>query len=165
MVHDITIEHAIGPCEVHVLEDAARTPSWFNPLLGLETVGADLDDLARLDIAHESGTDRIESAGFARDNPSAVIWQLPNRKWTNAVRIAKGVERRRRGQHDGIGAVQLLHHKPNARPNMPSAARIDAYRACCHLAIGVPVELDALVGKPSALRQRVDKRPIVRERN
>ena len=53
MVHDLSIEHAIGPREVHVFEYAARPPSRLDTLLGLHPRRAYLHDLTRLDIAHE----------------------------------------------------------------------------------------------------------------
>ncbi len=165
MVHDLSIEHAIGPREVHVFEYAERSLSRFYPPLRFHPYGTHLHDLARLDIAHELGTHRIEPARLAGNDPPAPVGQFPQRKRPNAARIAKGIQRHRRYQHDGVRTVELLHHQPYAAADMARSARVNPDRARRDFAVGMPVQLNALVRKPSPLGSRVDQRAVMRQGN
>ena len=71
---DALAEHfAVGPREIHVLEDAVRQRRVRERLDRSQAMRADDQDLARLDVAHVGGADQVERAGFevtAQASPS-----------------------------------------------------------------------------------------------
>ena len=79
LVDALAFEHAVGPSEIDVLEDAeplrrvVERLDAAHPAVGLQPTdlirGADDNDFAGLDIAHEVGTDDVEGAGLRGDDP------------------------------------------------------------------------------------------------
>lgn len=72
-VHHLSLENTVGPGKVNVLEDAESLRLLFRPghyVDGADTVSGHLDDLAREHLADVLGTDRQETAGFRRHDPT-----------------------------------------------------------------------------------------------
>src|SRR5207245_8806955 len=71
-IHQLTIEQAVGTGEVDVLERArrARGRRRARELLGVHTVGADRQQLARRYLANELRPDGVERTALGRDRPA-----------------------------------------------------------------------------------------------
>ena len=88
LVHALAEHVAVGPREVHVLEDAVRERRGRKRLERPQPVGADDQHLARLDVAHVGGADQIERAGLRADD--AGVAEPAERERPEPVRIAHG---------------------------------------------------------------------------
>ena len=76
--------------------------------VGANAGRVDDNDLAGADVALKLGADGVERAGFRREDNRAVL-QMPHAEGTEAVGVARGNELRRRGEDEGIRALDAVH--------------------------------------------------------
>ena len=83
----------------------SRFGSGANGLTLRTPVGADHDDLAGLDLAHEFGVDDVEGAGFRGEDPG--VAEPAEHQRAHAERVAHADQRLLRQRHQRIGALDL----------------------------------------------------------
>ena len=103
------VDDGVRAGEVDELEDAEL----LRRFAAVARVGAnagrvDDNDLTRADVALKLGADGVERAGFRREDNRAVL-QMPHAEGTEAVGVARGNELRRRGEDEGIRALDAVH--------------------------------------------------------
>lgn len=103
------VDDGVRAGEVDELEDAKL----LRRFAAVARVGAnagrvDDNDLTRADVALKLGADGVERAGFRREDNRAVL-QMPHAEGTEAVGVARGNELRRRGEDEGIRALDAVH--------------------------------------------------------
>ena len=107
LVDALAEDVAVGPREVHVLEDAVRQLRYGEGPVRLHAVGADHQHLAGLDVAHVVGANQIERARLGADDPR--VGELAERERTEAVRIPDGNQPVLREHHERERAADLRH--------------------------------------------------------
>ena len=165
LVDALPIDDRVGACEIDVFENAAARLLGFDGLQRRDARVVDADDFARAHIAHEFRAHDIEAAGFAGNDPAAIVGQLAQAQRTNAVRVAEGIERRGACEHHGVSAVDHLHGGFDALGKMMGFARVIAYDLARDFRVGVAAEFNALANKVGADAVRVHKRAVVRKRD
>ena len=89
----LTVEHAVRPGEVDLLEDAQRRSRRVLHQVGAESGIVEPEDLARLHIAHQFRPDGIERAALGGDQPMVVS---PAEAQAGAGRADRGPRKARR---------------------------------------------------------------------
>ena len=97
----------VGAGEVDVLEHAALGVG-SGELVGAQAVLVDDDELAGLDLTHETGADRGECGVLAGDHPPAREPAEDQR--ADALRVAGGVQAVLVHPHEGEGTFELGQH-------------------------------------------------------
>ena len=130
-MHDLTFQVGIGPREVHVLKHAQRAPRRFHPGHGGQPGAVQAHDFARRHMPHEACPNGMQRARF-RGHHIAFI-QLAQAQRAQSQRVAHGVDRIPREQHQRIGALRDLHKSPDAREPaiIPRAVLSRACRLPC----------------------------------
>ena len=82
-------ERRVGPCEVHVLEDAERLPPSGQRLGRVQAVLVDDDELAGTDIALVDRADQVERARLRGDDPVVPPLEPAERERPDPVRVAE----------------------------------------------------------------------------
>src|SRR5688572_17931753 len=123
-VYALAKDFAVGPGEIHVLEDAMRQLRLWEWLDRALAVGADDQQLTGFDIAHVGGADQVERAGFRGDRPTAVT-NAAKRERPEAVGVARRNQAVFRDQREREGAGDLRHrldqrilHRASLRPRV-----------------------------------------------
>ena len=105
-VHRLAEDGAVGPGEVHQLEDAAaHRPGLQRPQLG-DLAVLDPHELARGQLADQAGTDQVQGAGLGGDDDARA--QAPHHQRPEAAAVHHRVERPPDREHQGVGALGLL---------------------------------------------------------
>ena len=99
------LDDAVGPGEIDVLEDAEPAVAAAERQQARDPVGADDDDLAGGDVAHEIGADDVERAGFRGQDPGLAEPAQHQRPHAQRVAHADHLVLRQRRQR--IGALDL----------------------------------------------------------
>ena len=107
LVDAAAVEVRVGPCKVHVLEDAALRLGQVRQADALHARAVDDEHLAGLDVADVLGADEVERDGLARDDVRvlAARGQDAEAERTDAARIADRDDRVRRQEEQRVGAL------------------------------------------------------------
>ena len=79
-------DDAVGAGEIDVLEDAEPAVAAVERHQAFDPAGADDDDLAGLDVAHEIGADDVERAGLRGEDPG--VAEPAQHQWPHPQRVA-----------------------------------------------------------------------------
>ena len=150
----------VGPREVHVLEDAERAPRGGDGLRGVQTLGVDPDDLARLHVADDLGADEVERARLGRDRP--VVAQSTERERTESARVAK---RNERVVHDRGHRVRALEPSHRVRHRFDERGRIASEERCYELRVRSRRHPDAVGEELATKLLDIHEIPVVAECN
>ena len=157
------VDVAVRTGEVDILHRAHLAALVHRVVAAADTLPVDRHDLARLDVAHELGTQHVERAGFARHD--IAVAQPADGQRTQAVFVQAGVnavgghdqERERPLQH-----VQRIDDRKDARPVVVAGLLLDQVGQ--NLAVRRGLEQTALVLQILAQQGRIDDVAVVGQR-
>src|SRR5581483_12480241 len=91
LVDALALHHAVGAGEINVLEYAEPPRHRLERFQAAQAAGADDDDLAGLDVAHELGPDDVEPASLRRQDPR--VAEAADHQRPHAERVAQPDQR------------------------------------------------------------------------
>ena len=121
IIDAVALHHAVGPREIHILEDAEALRLDAERLHGGDAALVEDDELARLDVAHIVGADDVEGAGLGREDPA--VAPLAQHHRTDAERIAHADHHVVGDADQRIGALDLVQRVDQAVDHVAAQVR------------------------------------------
>src|SRR5204863_480600 len=106
IVDAMAVDHAVGPREIDMLEDAGPRPHRRERAVGADALVRDLDQLAGLDRSQIGRADHVERHRLGGEDIG--LAEPAHDQRTDAERVAAGDDALRGQADQGIGALDLL---------------------------------------------------------
>ena len=159
-VHADPPQVRVGAREVHELEDAGGGGLGVEPRQALRPAVPELDELPRLEVAHEGGAHDVQRAGLAGDD--VAVAEPAEHEGAEAARIAHRVHDVADGEHQRVGALQEAQRVADLGHDRAVAGACDEVHD--HLRVRRALEDRALVDQLSPDRERVGEVAVVDDR-
>ena len=161
LVQQSAVQVAVGAGEVDEFEHAQRVSGGGQPLVSVQPVGVDDDNLAWGDLADKLRANRREGAGLRRQHPRRA--QPAQRQRAHTIRVAHANQLRRGQNRQRVRAPHLAHHRADGVHNVRAVLQRTRHQAHDDLRVVGRLELLAFGFKLRPQAMRVHQVAVVRD--